>query len=857
MYTSPPATRRPEDTMGKFAPLNTKSYQGTGSALTTRHGNQAQSLSTTIFAGSPVPLMISRLSDGKFLEANDACFETFGFSRDEIIGKTSLELGVWPDISARDLLINRLKKHRNVRNVDMQVRHRDGTLLDIIYSAQVVNYEGECCVVATIVDISARKRAERLQNESEERFVQVFRNSPNAIVISRLADGVYMEANDAWTRLSGYAPDEVIGKSALDLGIWAIKSERSKMLSELQRNGSIREFRFHMRRKNGQIANILLNGVVVDMEGVKCLIAMSVDITERTRVERELRESEKRFADVLDAAGEYVWEIDSESRFTFVSPRVEKVLGYKPHEMLARTPASFMPPEEADRVRAWLKESRTENSPIRNLEHECLTKDGRRVWIRINGLPIFGAVGNVVGFRGTGLDITDWKLSEKKIRELATLDSLTQLPNRRYLMDRLANDLRVASEKQEHLAVLFIDLDRFKTINDSLGHTIGDAFLTEIATRLKGLIGSNDTLARIGGDEFVIILRKIVTKPEVRFFAAKVIATLSAPVHLDGRTLNCSASIGISMFPEDATDGATLIRNADMAMYVAKENGRHNFQFFTDELNTSAIERLTLESSLRKAIANNELQLYYHPQFDMSSGKLSGAEALIRWNHPELGVLSPARFIPIAEESGLIAPLGKWVIQEACRQSQRWKDRHGFSLPIAVNLSPGQFDSGLAEFICKSLASANLSPSALELEITESMLMKDIDSSVMLLNQIAATGVSIAIDDFGTGYSSLAYLRRFRINTLKIDKSFVQDIADCNDDAAIVDAIIALGHSLGLDVIAEGVETTSQLEALQAMGCDQSQGFLYGKPVPAQAFEHCFLTQATSHDMPRLNVLAA
>jgi diguanylate cyclase (GGDEF)-like protein/PAS domain S-box-containing protein len=676
-----------------------------------------------------------------------------------------------------------------------------------------------------------------LQRESEARLAKVFHSSPDAIIISRLSDGVYIELNEAWATLSGYRPEEALGKSSLDLGIWVDPADRVRLVHLLETGQTVRNFDFQFRRKNGEIAEALMSADVIEMRGEKCLLALLSDITERRRAERQLALSERRFADVVDAAGEYVWEADGDGVFTYLSPRVERVLGYTVAEMIGKTPYDFMPPEEAARVQTYFATRPDQGKPIRNLEYIALTKDGRQIWQQVSGVPYFDAARNRLGFRGTGLDVTERKLAEQRIEELATRDSLTQLPNRRLLMDRLSQGLMSAQRNEELMGVLFIDLDRFKTINDSLGHSVGDALLKAVASRLSELMRRGDTLARLGGDEFVVVLDGLRHPEDAGAVAQKIINVLSAPIVIDRRTLNTSASIGISVFPNDAIDGATLLRNADMAMYFAKEHGRHNYQFFSPEMNARAVEKLTMENTLRVAIERGEFELHYHPKFRLADGSLMGVEALVRWRHPELGMLSPGRFIPIAEETGLIVPLGAWVLKEACRQSRQWSERHGRAVPVAVNMSVGQFNKGLTRLVRDTLAATNLPADHLELEITESLLMKSVGDNIDTLRQISDLGVSIAIDDFGTGYSSLAYLRRFRVDTLKIDQSFVRDVDTNLDDAAIIEAIVALGRSLKLNVVAEGVETEAQKQALAELQCDQFQGFLYGEPVPPAAFE--------------------
>jgi diguanylate cyclase len=431
-----------------------------------------------------------------------------------------------------------------------------------------------------------------------------------------------------------------------------------------------------------------------------------------------------------------------------------------------------------------------------------------------------------------------------QLEHAATHDSLTGLPNRVLLADRLAQATAQSERHSRGFAVLVVDLDRFKSINDSLGHTAGDDMLKEVARRLNRLLRKADTLARLGGDEFVLVLNEIAGPRDAESVARKVLASLTDPVVLSDIDVQISASIGISVFPEDGIDADTLLQHADAAMYHAKKNGRNSFQFFAPVMNAFARERLELESGLRRALVQGEFELHYQPKVDVSTGRIDSAEALIRWRNPKRGLTAPSGFIPIAEETGLIVPIGEWVLHEACRQARAWQTGGVMKpLRIAVNLSAQQFkQKSLVTTVREALAAADLDPAYLELELTESAVMQDAESSIQVLRQLAGLGVRISVDDFGTGYSSLSYLRRLPLDKLKIDRSFIREVAASRDDAEIVRAIVSLAHSLHLKVIAEGVETAEQLTFLRELGCDQYQGFHCSPPVPADEFEKMMST---------------
>lgn len=482
------------------------------------------------------------------------------------------------------------------------------------------------------------------------------------------------------------------------------------------------------------------------------------------------------------------------------------------------------------------------------VELDLMHKDGTQHTYLLVKFPLRDKEHNAFGVCTIGTDISERKLAETALREqqsrlnyMAFHDSLTSLPNRSLFYDRIYHGLARARRANSRVALMLLDIDRFKNINDSLGHDAGDILLKAIATRLNEGVRDMDTVARLGGDEFVVVLEGIHDIDDVVFVANKLLSTLSRPIEISGHSISTTVSIGVSLYPDDGEDTDELLKNADIAMYKAKEAGKNNCQFYTKGMNATAVNYLLLENDLRRAVEQQQLTLYYQPQVDLKTGEMTGVEALVRWQHPERGIVSPAHFIPLAEETGLIVPIGEWVLREACRQQRIWLDAGKYVGKIAVNLSPRQFRQknfpGKVEAI---LSETGLDAQHLELEITESCAMEHAGETINQLNQLNQMGMFLAIDDFGTGYSSLAYLQRFKVQKLKIDRSFINDIHDDANDAAIAKSIIGLAHNMQMRVVAEGVENENQAEWLRNMGCDQAQGFFYAKPMTAKQLESHF-----------------
>jgi diguanylate cyclase (GGDEF)-like protein/PAS domain S-box-containing protein len=552
-------------------------------------------------------------------------------------------------------------------------------------------------------------------------------------------------------------------------------------------------------------------------------------VRERTEA---LRLSEGRLASLLSLSADWIWEQDADLRFTYFSDGIETATGIAPAQLLGRTrtsDSSFNAPAESLAAYQACIEGRR---AFRDFTYALTRPDGVQRFVRISGEPVFDDTGTFAGYRGVGRDVTQAALAEQKVHELACYDSLTGLPNRNMFFGELNRTIARARREHREFAVCFIDLDRFKAINDTLGHQAGDELLAAMADRLRTSLRESDVVARLGGDEFVVLLEGC-TPADLGHVANKMLASIGEPLMLHGCTLDMTCSIGIGIFPADGDDAATLLKHADAAMYLAKERGKNNVQFYTAELADLAARQFVLESELRLALARDELFLHYQPKIDLATGEMRSVEALLRWEHPQRGLVPPNDFIPLAEERGLIVPIGRWVIQAACRQMREWR-RAGLAVPrVAVNLSARQFASEtLIEDLVRALEAHDIEPSQFEVELTESALMADPERANQVLRQVDAMGVRISIDDFGTGYSSLSYLKRFPARTVKIDRSFIRGLPGDTNDAAITQAVIAMAHSLGLAVVAEGVECETQLQTLREMGCDEVQGYLLGRPMP-------------------------
>ncbi len=719
-------------------------------------------------------------------------------------------------------------------------------------------------------EVRERRAAEAAMRRSEQRM-RDFAESASDWFWETDADHCFTFVSGRFYAATGLAPTDIIGKRRSELPIMDDPATGvdpwSALEAALAAQRPFRNVEYGLRAANGVRRYVRVSGKPVFSECGRFLgyRGVGTDVTETrlaqqalkvahdtlelriaTRThELEMEIAERRRAEAslrkLSAAVEQnptaVTITDTRGVIEYVNPRFERMSGYRADEVVGRTPALLKsgqsPPEVYAELWATILAGREWRGEMLNRR-----KDGALYWVNVLISPIRDPDGTVAHYVALNEDITVRKEYEKRLLHQANFDSLTGLPNRILALDRLTQSLASAHRNGRRVVLMFIDLDQFKRVNDTLGHQAGDRLLIEGAKRLSGVLRDADTVARLGGDEFLVLIPDVAPAFHPEVVAERILAAFEPPFHLDGHEAHVSASIGLTIYPTDGTAPQVLMRNADAAMYKAKEGGRSCYRFFTPEMDRQAVERMTLENRLRHALERDELFLVYQPLVDAASGRLIGAEALMRWHSPELGEVPPDRFIPMAEDCGLIRSLGVWALRTACAEAQAWQMLPGEPVPmVTVNLSPQQFrDSDLVQITRQCLADTGLAPQRLMLEITERLFMADVTQTATLMHKLIDLGVSFGIDDFGTGYSSLSYLKRFPLRTLKIDRSFIADISIDPGDATLVHTIIAMAHTLGLSVVAEGVETWLQADFVRSRDCDLIQGFYISKPLTAEVF---------------------
>ena len=778
----------------------------------------------------------------RVLESNAAFQRMLGYTADELRGKHIHDF-VAHDPENVDAVFQSVLD-RGFRSIgERRYRRKDGTVVHVETGATVISY-GDRQVLCTVVrDVTERKRAEEALKESEERYRAVEEGSLDAFFLLRslrneageITDFTFVDINGRGEELISMPKEAVVGQRICEL-LPTIRTDG--FLEKYARVAETREpieeeFRVHAAEIK---ASWLHHQVVPVGDGVAIT---SRDITERKEAEARLREAETRYRTLVEQipAVTYIKGVTDVGHSAYVSPQMERMLGYTPEERTADPDhwAKTLHPDDRERVLAERERVIETGEPFR-VEYRQISKDGSVVWVRDEAVLVRDDEGEPRFWQGILTDITERKSLEERLRHRAFHDSLTGLPNRPLFLELLQHALLRAARESRSVAILFVDLDDFKVINDSMGHAAGNKLLKLVAERIGSCVRPEDTVARFYGDEFAVLLENIDSASEAATIADRIVEGMRAPFVLNHREVYISASIGIDFGVPGKSNPSDLLRNADLAMYAAKSRGRARYEVFALSMNTRAVDRMNLENDLRRAVEREEMRVYYQPIVGLETERIEGLEALVRWDHPERGSITPSEFIPIAEQTDAILPIGRWVLEETCRQVREWQEELGSEAlpPISVNFSTKQFFNQ-PELVTQILRETGLDPEVLQLEITERVVMDDAEFAIGKIQKMRALGVRFAIDDFGTGYSCLHYLKRLPVDFLKIDRSFIEGLGHNPEDEAIVSGTIGLAHALGLRVVAEGVGTGEQLARVREMGCDLAQGHFFAEAVPSKA----------------------
>ena len=772
----------------------------------------------------------------KFVYANRAHAHMFGYAHPaELIGKSwKLHYGEAQIRRYVQEVLPELTRSGHWHGEVTAIK-RDGSTFEQGLTLSLLEDGGLICISR---DITVARQAQR-----ESALLAAVVGHTEDAVITHTPEGIITSWNRGAEQLSGYSESEAVGRSILSLMPADQRVDEQYMLAVVQRGESATHQNALRIRKDGSIMflSITVSPIKDDAGRVVGVSRIARDISQRRAAEEALFREKEQAEVTLKSIGDAVITTDLGGFITYLNPVAEAMTGWRNAQASGKALSEVFRIVDGathaaatDPMHVALRENRRTGLAANTI---LVARNGREIAIEDSASPIHDREGQVVGGVLIFRDVSETYAMAMRMTHLAQQDFLTGLPNRVLLIDRLTQSLALARRNSTKVALLFVDLDRFKQINDSLGHEAGDELLKLVGGRLKSCVREIDTVCRQGGDEFVVLLGSVNEPQHAGQIAEKILAAFEQPYVIGGREAHVGASIGISVFPDDGNDADTLTRNADAAMYHAKQLGRQNYQFYTAAMNARAHEHFALESDLRRALREDELVLYYQPLHDVASGALIGCEALLRWQHPQRGLMRPGDFLPLIEESALNVPVNQWVLREACRQNQAWRAAGLNAPPVSVNLSAAQFKRhDFLRSVTEILAQTGLAARHLNLELTENIVMHDADGSVEVLRNLKAMGVRISIDDFGIGYSSFGHLRRLPIDLLKIDQSFVRDLPGDTECAEIISAIIGIGKTLHYRVVAEGVETSAQLEFLRARGCDAVQGYYFSRPLPAQDF---------------------
>ena len=786
---------------------------------------------------------------GRVFASNEPLFWNQGEDDRSVIKKN--EFMVTP-VSLACLPLSAMDRSLGVLNISfasaepfIHTRKRSLILLGMVVANIILSFEFKSEVEQTVKtlnitvqdlqrEIKERVKTEAALAKSEESYRQLFDNAGEGILVVT-GKGIVL-ANNRAGEIVELDPKKLIGNRLID---FIHPSDRDRV-EDLVRSCLRGEEAPGLYVARALLKNDLTKWLefrigLIDWEGEPAMLGLYADITERTRARLQVAEQDQRIKSVFEMSPLGIALVDAGGYLAEINDHFGKLLGYRSDEITQVTLIDLTHPEDREAVGQLVQKILTGKIDHYEIEQRYLTKSGQILDAVTRARAILNEHGDLLYWIGLIEDISERKRNEEQIAYQAFHDPLTGLPNRFLFNDRLDMAMAQAVRKKHLLAVLFLDLDHFKTVNDSLGHSTGDELLKATARRLLRWIRDEDTVARIGGDEFLILLQNIDAPETAIRVSQRIHESLARPFTIEGRNLYTSASMGLTFFPTDGRDVKTLMTNADLAMYRAKEEGRNTYRVFTPSMNRKIKRRLLMENNLRRALENNELLLYYQPKINCRTGLVSGVEALIRWRRPGVGLILPDEFIPLAEDIGVIVAIGEWAMRQACFQAAEWRAQGMTDLGMAVNLSPRQFrELNLADTVADCLSRSGLPADGLKLEVTENAVMYDVESAIRTMKQLSDLGVGLSLDDFGRGYSSLYYLKRFPISELKIDRSFVSDVPGDADSSSIVDTIISISRSLDIQVVAEGVETAEQLEFLRQRSCDQMQGFLFSPPAAAR-----------------------
>lgn len=775
--------------------------------------------------------------DGNYVSINGAGERIFGYNREETLLMNVSEVAVPEHLDlVKQHISNKLDGSSKQTSYDLDCFRKDGQRITLEVNSSVISKDGVAIAIQGIArDVTERKRAEAAIRENEEKYRELFENANDLIYTHDLA-GNFTSINRAGEMITGYSRDEAITMNVIEVVAEEHIENVKRMISSKVKGGNNTAYELEIIAKNGKRVSLDLSTRLI-YQGEEAIGVQGIgrDITERRRAEEALKTSEQRYRQLGEGILHQIWTARPDGRLDYVNKRTLEYFDRNHERMLGDGWKSAVHPDDIDEtIKRWMHSLET-GEPYET-EFRLCRHDGQYRWHVAKATAGRDATGKITKWFGTNTDIHEQKESEEKLNYYARHDTLTDLPNRAEFMIQLRQSIeRGVQNSNSRFAVIFLDLDRFKIINDSLGHVVGDKLLIAIASRLKAAVRPGDIVARLGGDEFTILLNRTGTESDISKVVERIQRKLSHPFNIDNYEVFTTASVGVVLSDERKREADDYLRDADSAMYRAKEGGKARYEFFDRDMHVRNMNQLQLETDLRHAVERNEFEVYYQPIVELSSGSITEFEALIRWRHPKHGMVSPLEFVGVAEETGLIIPIGKWVIKESCRQLALWQKESAERLSVSVNLSAKQLmHPSLTAQVADILRDNGLDAKQLKLEVTESTVMGNSERALAVLTELDELGIQLSTDDFGTGYSSLSYLQRFPFDRLKIDRSFIDKLGEDKKSDAIVKTILMLGNNLGMEVVAEGIENEKQLEMLRQHGCAYGQGYFFSCPVSAK-----------------------